>query len=169
MMAAVYFCRLFYDLVRTREQTCRHGETKRCRGLQIDHQLETVWLQDRQIHGFVSVQNFRNVSSCLLIASSAQRYSIRNSLPTTKPSASKRLLKAAVRSLDSSRALELRNPIVGISFFSAGNACEIPAAVPLSRAEDLVVGARTPLGSGSSGAADVALIDVPGRARTADC
>ncbi len=32
---------------------CRYGETERCRGLQIDHQLETGWLQNRQICGFV--------------------------------------------------------------------------------------------------------------------
>jgi cobalt-zinc-cadmium efflux system membrane fusion protein len=43
----------FYGLVRTREQSCRYGEAERYRCLQIDHQLETGWLQDRQICGFV--------------------------------------------------------------------------------------------------------------------
>jgi hypothetical protein len=43
----------FYGLVRTREQSCWYGETERYRGLQIDHQLETGWLQDRQICGCV--------------------------------------------------------------------------------------------------------------------
>jgi hypothetical protein len=61
------------------------------------------------------------------------------------PPASRPLIKAAVGSLDSSRALVLRNPIVGTSFFSTGNAREIPAAVPPSGARKFVVEVRTRL------------------------
>jgi hypothetical protein len=67
------------------------------------------------------------------IGSRPSDISIPTSRPSTMQSTSRRLMKAAVRSLDSSRALVLRNPILGISFCSAGNADEIPAAVPASK------------------------------------
>src|SRR5712671_7640656 len=56
------------ELVSTGKECWRHGETQRCRRLQIDHQLETSWLQYRQIQGLVAVQYFADVDSRLPIS-----------------------------------------------------------------------------------------------------
>src|ERR1700730_6665391 len=56
------------DLVGAGEQQRRDGETKRLRGLQIDHQLEFSGLYDRQVGGLGALENFSDVDACLTIA-----------------------------------------------------------------------------------------------------
>ena len=53
----------FDDLVRLRQQDWQHGEAERHCGLEIDHQLEFVRLDDRQVARLGSGENLAGVNT----------------------------------------------------------------------------------------------------------
>src|SRR5262249_38242446 len=52
---------LFDNLVRTGEDRQRDDEAERLGGLQVDHQLESCWLNHREVRGFVAIQYSANI------------------------------------------------------------------------------------------------------------
>jgi hypothetical protein len=48
----------FDDLIRPQQQRRRDGEPERFGGLEIDHELELVWLFDREVAGLGALEDF---------------------------------------------------------------------------------------------------------------
>src|SRR4051812_12070827 len=54
-------------LIGAREQARWHGETERLRGLEVDDELETRRLQDRELGRFYTTENLADVNSAMAV------------------------------------------------------------------------------------------------------